>query len=217
MEEYHFGNITIYRILNKPVNSNCFVIVKGSFCIIVDPGECEMSNLRLLLKKRGVSPQYIILTHEHYDHIAGCNSLRSYYPMIKVIASLCCSQNIQNDRWNLSRYKAENGEGFVVDAADIVISVDTVSYLCEIEVHFLLTPGHSLGSMCFWFDNHFFSGDTVLPGYKPVLKLKGGDKMQYEDSLKKVAMIMRQKEMILYPGHGLVQRRCIDVIRDRLK
>lgn len=216
MEGYHFGNITIYKILNKPSNSNCFLIVNGSFCAIVDPGEDGMRDLRLLLKKEGLSPQYIILTHEHYDHIEGCNCLRGHYPMIKVIASYYCSQNIQNDRWNLSRYKAENGEGFVVNAADIVISVDTALCLCEIEFHFLLTPGHSLGSMCFWFGNHFFSGDTVLPGYKPVLKLKGSDKMQYEESLKKIAMLMGQKEVVLYPGHGLVQGRRIDAVRNIL-
>ena len=120
---------------------------------------------------------------------------------MKIIASEVCSKNIQDDRWNLSRFAADNGIGFALSAADIVIEKDTAFQLIGFEFYFLLTPGHSLGSMCFWVENSFFSGDMLIPDEKVILKLKGGNLKDYNVSLTRMKEILSQGNFVVYPGH----------------
>ena len=192
----------MFTIVNKPLSSNCYIIVKKEKCVVVDPGTKDNAELLNLLSSMNLVPEYIILTHEHYDHIGGCNILRCQYPEVKLIASKLCNDNIQDERWNLSRYIDEAGIGFTVSAADLVISEDCVVSLCNCEFFFILTPGHSMGSMCFSVNKCFFTGDTFIPGVKPVLKLKGSNEAQYELSINKIAHILNDKEFVLFPGHG---------------
>lgn len=188
-------------IINKPMSSNCYILSQGVDCVIVDPGTKYPIELEDYIEKNNLNPRYIILTHEHYDHIEGCNHLRIIYPNVKIIASEVCSKNIQDDRWNLSRFAADNGIGFALSAADIVIEKDTAFQLIGFEFYFLLTPGHSLGSMCFWVENSFFSGDMLIPDEKVILKLKGGNLKDYNVSLTRMKEILSQGNFVVYPGH----------------
>ena len=143
----------------------------------------------------------VLITHEHYDHIEGCSYLQMVYPNVKIIASEACSKNIQDERWNLSRFVADNGVGFTVSAADIVIKKDISFQLIGLDFYFLLTPGHSLGSMCFFVENSFFSGDMLIPDEKEVLKLKGGSLEDYNVSLKRINQVLSKGKFVVYPGH----------------
>lgn len=203
MAELHLGNKSVHvsRIINHPRTSNCYVIAREKECIIIDPGtECP-NDLTSFLSKIHVSPSYILLTHEHYDHCWGVNHLLKIFPDIRLVASESCSRNIQDSRMNLSRYDDETGEGFTIRPADIVIDNDKKLDLLGLTFHFLLTPGHSQGSMCFYFEDNFFSGDMIIPHYKPVLKLKGGSLEEYRRSVEKLDQAMGEKMWTLYPGH----------------
>lgn len=54
--------------------SNCYILVEGSSCVIIDPGESE--KLLRFLAERGWKPELLLLTHEHCDHMAGLEPLR---------------------------------------------------------------------------------------------------------------------------------------------
>lgn len=193
--------LEIERIINAPVPSNCFVIAKDNSCIVVDLGTNPPAELENLLRIKGWCLRYIILTHEHYDHIEGCNTLRLLYPDVKFIASATCSRNIQNDRWNLSRYKANDGIGFILSAADVHIEKDKTLSLLGLDFNFLLTPGHSPGSMCFGFEKNFFTGDTLIPDEKVILKLRGGSKDDYAASWIKIKQELMIGDFQIFPGH----------------
>lgn len=203
MAELHLGNKSVHvsRIINHPRTSNCYVIAREKECIIIDPGtECP-NDLTSFLSKIHVSPSYILLTHEHYDHCWGVNHLLKIFPDIRLVASESCSRNIQDSRMNLSRYADENGNGFTIRPADIVIDSNTNLDLLGLSFHFLLTPGHSQGSMCFWFDNVFFSGDMLIPGHSVICKLKGGSIDDLQKSLVQINDILDSSNFIIFPGH----------------
>lgn len=204
MAELHLGNknVHISRIVNHPRTSNCYVITREKECIIIDPGTEYPNDLISFLSKVHVSPSYILLTHEHYDHCWGVNHLLEIFPNIRLVASESCSRNIQDSRMNLSRYDDETGEGFTIRPVDIVIDNDKKLDLLGLTFHFLLTPGHSQGSMCFEFDGNFFSGDVIIPGTKPVLKLKGGSVADYYQSIEILKKMYVDSKLNLYPGHG---------------
>ena len=192
-------NVSI--IINQPVPSNCYIVSREKDCIIADPGTRYPIELEDYIERNKLNPRYILLTHEHYDHIEGCSYLQMVYPNVKIIASEACSKNIQDERWNLSRFVADNGVGFTVSAADIVIKKDISFQLIGLDFYFLLTPGHSLGSMCFFVENSFFSGDMLIPDEKVVLKLKGGSLEDYNVSLKRINQVLSKGKFVVYPGH----------------
>lgn len=192
----------IHRFINYNFTSNAYIVCVRNNCIVVDPGSLHIENLMNYLTINKLTISYIILTHEHYDHCMGVNKLRNINPNVKLVTSYFCNQNIQNDRMNLSRYADEKGNGFIVNPANIVINYDSQLNLLGLPFYFLLTPGHSQGSMCFGFYNILFSGDTIIPLYKPVLKLKGGSVSDYYQSLEKLKSIYKNTKLCLYPGHG---------------
>ncbi|MEZ6146789.1 MAG: MBL fold metallo-hydrolase [Planctomycetaceae bacterium] len=63
------------------------------------------------------------------------------------------------------------------------------------EIEVIHTPGHTMGSVCFKFNNYLFSGDHVLPNISP--NVGGGDLKNrgllshYLDSLAKVRDLTR--------------------------
>ena len=62
-------------------------------------------------------PEYIFLTHEHFDHIWGVNLLKEIYNS-HLICSLTCSQKIVNKKKNMSIFY--NQVGFEIYPVDII-------------------------------------------------------------------------------------------------
>ena len=85
----------------EPVTeSNCYVIREEKKCMIIDPN--DFPAIRDLLQKRNITPELVLLTHEHCDHIGGLNELRKTYP-VTVAATEACSEGIGNKTRNMSR------------------------------------------------------------------------------------------------------------------
>ncbi|WP_294139838.1 MBL fold metallo-hydrolase [uncultured Sanguibacteroides sp.] len=199
--------IQVKRIINSPVTSNCYIVSLPNldYCIIVDPGTPDPVSIVSFCRENTLKPEYVILTHEHYDHCIGYNELKKYYPSIKLMCSSACAKNIRLPEWNLSKY-AENVVPTSLHQADIHIE-DTNNRLNWNNhiIRFFLTKGHSKGSICFSIDDKFlFTGDTILPGYKTITKLKGGSKEELSESLNRLLNYFKgnESEIKIYPGHG---------------
>lgn len=195
-------NPTIKTIVNQPVTSNCYVVYKSNHCVVVDPGSEDAGEILGWIERNELVLDYIILTHEHFDHLWSVNELRSNYPDTKLICSGKCSERIQNRKRNFSVFY--NGVGFESKRAEVEItkSVETLEWDGETLV-FILTPGHSEGSMCFYIEssNALFTGDTLIPGLKTVTKLSGGDADKLKDSFAVLDKMFLHKNPFLYPGH----------------
>lgn len=76
------------------------------------------------LDSEGLKPQYIILTHEHFDHCWGVTDLREKYSQVKFVCSTICSDAIQNLKKNYSVFYQQ--PGFEVASADIIL--DNISW-----------------------------------------------------------------------------------------
>jgi len=62
------------------------------------------------------------------------------------------------------------------------------------------TPGHTLGSVCYFAKNNIFTGDTLFREDIGRYDLYGGDYIQLMESLGKLAAI--EGDYKIYPGHG---------------
>ena len=192
--------VLIERIQNSPVDSNCYLIrnFETKFCILVDPALGNGDILYEYLIKKGLKLEYVILTHEHFDHISSVELLRNIFDC-KVIATKECSEHIGHPKKNLSLFR--DHIGFICAPADIIIDENTYLQLAGILVKFYITPGHSEGSLCLSIGNNLFTGDTILKGYTTVVKLPGGSKRKLRQSIEKIFSNF-DSHTTVHPGHG---------------
>lgn len=195
--------VSVRRIINSPVSSNCFVIydkTMGTDCIIVDPGGKSDEKIFSFLEQEILTPKYIILTHEHFDHCWGVNELIRHYN-IPIICSALCAECIQFEKRNCSVFY-DNKNSFVITSKTISIeSLDYVLPLGDTEIHFFVSPGHTNASICFTIGQYLFTGDTLIKDLRTVTKLPTGsvDKLQ---ETKELFQKLQSEGYVVCPGHG---------------
>lgn len=195
--------LTIHQIINSPVPSNCFVLYDkavGRECIVVDPGSKSDEKLFAFLEEEGLVPQYIVLTHEHFDHCWGVNELVGKY-QIPIVCSALCAECIKFEKRNCSVFY-DNNERFVI--TNETISVESLNYVLPFagtKLSFFETPGHTKASICFTVGHGLFSGDTLLENLHTVTKLPTGSLLCLKYTIDIIAKLKGQ-ELTVFPGHG---------------
>lgn len=193
---------TILRFINSPISSNSFLIkdINTQLCIIIDPGSCNYnSELQEFIKLNKLSISFVILTHEHFDHIAGVNSLLLDFKF-ELLCSKATAKALTDTKLNLSEFNDLIEPVYISKNPKIVNDRDEINFGGE-KILFYHTPGHSQGSMCITFSKNFFSGDTILKNFKTRLNLPGSNKIQYNSSIERIKPVLIEG-MNIYPGHG---------------
>lgn len=155
---------------------------------------------------------YILLTHEHYDHIGAAGELRQQEGC-RIIASAACSAGAGDPRHNLSAFYDALMElhgikewepvtdRYVLAPADL--SFQGVYEFCfhDIPVRLVETPGHSPGSICIELAEYVFTGDSLLRDTPVITRCPYGSRRDYK---KKTLPYLQSvsKDKMIYPGHG---------------
>jgi glyoxylase-like metal-dependent hydrolase (beta-lactamase superfamily II) len=173
---------------------------KTSSCILIDPGSFNGNDkLETFIQSNNLKINYVIITHEHFDHIAGVNALMSTFEF-ELICSELTAKALIDTKMNLSAFNDQLEPVVILHVPKIIHNGDELLFANK-TLRFFYTPGHSPGSMCITFDDCFFSGDTLLQIHKPRLNLPGSNKDQYKITLEKLKIILKDG-MCIYPGHG---------------
>jgi len=193
-------HINIMVIKNSPINSNCYLItdmIKNK-AIVIDPGSQDSGFLISMLQSSNTILEYILLTHEHFDHIWGVNEMKDKY-QCKVICTDECSKCIIDKKKNLSYFF--NNQSFETYPADILFdktySLDWNGNM----INMMKTKGHSVGGMIIKLSDIIFSGDTVIKDKKTIIKLPYSSKDDLILSIIQIISLCNEKT-IIYPGHG---------------
>lgn len=195
--------LEVIRIENRPISSNCFIIFdkqQGNSCLIVDPGSEDDEEIVSIIQNKALSICYIILTHEHFDHIWSVNLLLNKYPQAQLVCSMACGEMIVDKRRNCSLFY--NQIGFELSPPsiltdDIIAPMDWNNY----KLTFISTPGHSSASICLLLAGNLFVGDTLIGSRKTVVKLPGGSKKDLKETIDKLCLL-KGLNIIVRPGHG---------------
>lgn len=194
--------LLIHQIINTPVSSNCYVIYDKNIndnCIVVDPGEEDNKLLNAYLTENELIPEYIVLTHEHFDHCWGCVDLEKRYH-VPVICSKKCGERISTPKGNLSLFY--NYIGF--SCRNKVIATEYLNNRLVwngVIVDFIHTYGHTDSGLSILINEHLFTGDTLIKGLKTVTKLKCGSKEDLKLSIDFYGFL-KGKGILVHPGHG---------------
>ena len=195
--------------------ANTYVIVSDGHALVIDA--CSM-DVAEELKKRGIIPDYLILTHEHCDHLWGVNKIRADSPNVQVAAQEYCSEAIGDPKRNKAKqyhiyatlrfgegYKNEEAKNrkYTCAPAEITCKEKLELTWYGYEIEFRHTPGHSPGSMFVRIkDIGIFAGDSILQE-ETFLKFDGGD----ENAFNSVTLPIIESipdETVIFPGHGEV-------------
>jgi hydroxyacylglutathione hydrolase len=194
--------IKVDILINDINNSNCYLVQdqeKGK-CIVIDPGSRNADNVLKIIQKERFFLEYIILTHSHFDHIAGTSFLSSkLHP--EIISSRLCSDKIQDPIRNLS-YFTDFGI-IVAPQADICIE-DMDNNLLQwndIPVKFYHSPGHTKCSILVQIEKKLFTGDTLLKGIKSKVTQPDGNREELKKTLRNIYETI-PGDTLIFPGHG---------------
>lgn len=201
------AHITVCR--DNLTGSNCYLIGDGGAAVVIDPN--DFGRIETVLKEQRLTPELILLTHEHCDHISGLMQLRDHYHT-DVLCSSRCSQGIGSITQNMSRMM----EVYLLFRVNKEVAYPPFACVPAERVYegthgftwrghrFVCTclPGHSGGSSCFRMDEaSLFTGDYLIPDEQVVTRLPGGSRQEYEE-LARPWLAALEEGLTIYPGHG---------------
>lgn len=184
---------------HQQFTSNTYLIEKASHvdAFFVDIGEYEAS--RKYVQEKGLQIQAVFLTHGHYDHIYGIRHLLEDFPQCSIYGHGYTLQSLLDPKLNLSFY--HDDPVFLTSHQGIAIAENFEYELYTgLKIQANHTPGHNPGSMCYVYENKLFTGDSYIPFIPVVTKLKGGNKEENIQSLKRIKSWIQDETEIL-AGH----------------
>lgn len=172
-----------------PYFTNSFLLVSGGEAAIIDPAP-DAARFAPLLEKENARLTHILLTHGHFDHVYGLDSVRAAWPA----ARLC-----------LFRADAVGTEDRPVKESPEILWLTDGQTLTvgQAELTVLHTPGHTPGSCCWLCEGVLVSGDTLFAGSAGRTDLPGGDWETLMRSLRRLADDPALPDTLrVLPGHG---------------
>lgn len=195
--------LTVKTFVFSPVQENTYVLSdEKDACCIIDPG-CyfggERRELEEYVEQQGLTPQILLNTHCHLDHVFGNKFVYDrwglplhLHEMEKPVLEVA---PVMGRDWGMP---FENYRGPMV-----LLEPGEKVQLGEDELEILFLPGHSPGSVGFYSAAQGFliAGDTLFRDSIGRTDLPGGDHMTLLNSIREVLWALPD-ETVVYPGHG---------------
>ncbi len=188
-------------VLGPPLNTNCYVLKdRGSdACWIIDAGY-EPDTLIEYIQANDLSPERILLTHAHADHIAGLLAVRSALGPVPILL-----HEAEHDWLNDPVLNLSDAIGLAVTgpAPDDTLSDGQTLTLGNDTWTVLHTPGHSPGGVSFYCEAlaTVIAGDTLFNGSIGRSDFPGSSFETLAEAIKTKLYTLPEHTRV-FPGHG---------------
>ncbi|MCI8300341.1 MAG: MBL fold metallo-hydrolase [Lachnospiraceae bacterium] len=180
------------------VGTNCYFAVNEETkeLLVIDPGD-SAQMLAEKIRRKGLRPAAVLLTHGHFDHAMAAQELAELFD-VKIYAHEAEKSTLEQPALNVSAMIGRRDSYH----ADLYVSDGDVLNLAGMEIQVLHTPGHTEGGCCYYLEKEqvLFSGDTLFCQSVGRTDFPGG-------SMTKIVRSIREKLLTLpdqvnvYPGH----------------
>lgn len=192
--------MTLAVFPSGPFDTNAYVLncPKTKIAAIIDPAPESSEKIIRYIEKNDLTPEKILLTHSHWDHIGDAAPLLKHFGNIKTLIHKLDAPNLENpgaDRlpcWiDIEGVTPDHffNEGDKIELGSLLLEV----------IH---TPGHTPGGVCFYLPHEkmLISGDTLFKGTIGNLSFPTSNANLMWQSLKKLAKMPAETKV--FPGHG---------------
>ena len=184
----------IKTFIEPPIENNNYLIIdeKSKEAALVDCSAVD-SDISKTLESYGAKLKYILLTHGHFDHVAGIRPTDAKIVMHKEDLPILNKTNQYLPIFGIPE--------ITIPKIDIFINDGDVLKVGDIEIKVLHTPGHTQGGVCYLAGDCLFSGDTIFKEAVGRCDLEGGDFNQIVESINNKIYTLSENIKI-FPGHG---------------
>ena len=180
------------------VATNCYFAINEETkeMLVIDPGD-SAQMLAEKIKKEGLKPKAVLLTHGHFDHAMAAEELAELFG-IPVYAHEAEKDTLEDSGKNVSIMIGRRDSYH----ADVYGRDGEVLQLAGMELKVLHTPGHTAGGCCYYLEKEkvLFSGDTLFCQSVGRTDFPGGSMSKLVRSIKEKLMALPD-EVRVYPGH----------------
>lgn len=192
-------NLAIRMMVLGPVQTNCYFLINEDTkeVLIVDPADRAQKIIEWI-NSEGMKPVAILLTHGHFDHIMGVAGVKKEYN-IPIYASRDEVEVLANPQINVSTMMG----AYMSMKADELFSDGDVLELAGMKLKVISTPGHTIGSVCFYMEEEkvLISGDTLFEASVGRSDFPTGSSRQLIESIK-TRLFVLPDDTDVFPGHG---------------
>lgn len=186
--------MVIKTLVVGPLATNCYIVSDEATkeACIIDPG-ADPNRIKAVLRKEGLTPKFIIITHGHGDHIAANSAFD-----LPIYIHKLDEEFLGDPGKNMSRIFMF---GITSPKASRLLGDGDIISLGNIEFKVLHTPGHTPGSISLAADGVVFTGDALFAGSIGRTDFEYGDENALIGSIKEKLLALGD-DTVVYSGHG---------------
>lgn len=196
------GQSTAFKVETMvlgPIGTNCYFLVNEDTkeAVVVDPASAP-GRIKEKLTENQWKLTAILLTHGHFDHIGAVDELKEEF-QIPVYASRKEQELVADPALNAS----DMIRGNIAAHPDHWIGDLDVLNLLGAAIQVLATPGHTVGSVCYYLPQQgiLFSGDTLFAESVGRTDMPTGSAKQLLASIQSKLSVLPD-DTVVYTGHG---------------
>jgi len=188
----------IIRYSLGQMRANCYFLVEGDSCLIVDPGD-EADFLTEEIQRQKLQPVAILATHGHFDHVMAVGEIQRSFPIPLYLQ--------EADLFLIKRLNATAqhflGYNPYCLPPTIIKKLEKGDWeIGNFKLQVITSPGHTPGGCCFYFKDEqvVFTGDTLFKDGIGRYDFSYSNKKDLDESIAKILTL--PEGTTIYSGHG---------------